>query len=568
MGFAVYRISQDGSEECLPSHAVFQGKKIQKGQTTEQFPIQKFYWKDVYARLIAEKTGKNTFRYKIVPLGGTPGKLKPLSSLPHIISNEVQISPQLSTDVAAYFNRGLISTQRVSRAFDGNPAKGKLLDKVADPKDPLRASLSGDMVEALTGFIDRAKKSGTIYAALYELSDEELIQKLEGLGKRLYIVLSNADSTDAPTANGKSARERLQASGANKWDRIMPQGHIGHNKYCVYVDKNDKPQAVLLGSTNWTPTGLCTQTNNTMVIKDAGLAKRYIEYWNHLKADTEQANGDSKKLQATDLRTWDATGKTLKGKSLSADGISSLQSWFSPNTPKQRSSNTKNEKIPPDMQAVIQCIKNAKHAILFLAFYPGTPSIVNWTADALKKNKGLFVRGCMTNKNAAGEFYYELKGKTPPKTPKGEKAPPIPEDPRVIAADTFDTKHIPAGWQKEILSAGFAIIHDKIMVIDPFSDNCTVITGSHNLGDRASYNNDENLVIVQGNKKLAMAYATHVLDVYDHFSWRYNVKSAEAKGSYDGYLASTPDEWLNRYYDTKGNIKNAQLNFWMQAAGE
>jgi hypothetical protein len=35
-----------------------------------------------------------------------------------------------------------------------------------DPDVPLRASLSGDMVEALTGFLDRAKGGGTIYAAL------------------------------------------------------------------------------------------------------------------------------------------------------------------------------------------------------------------------------------------------------------------------------------------------------------------------------------------------------------------------------------------------------------------
>jgi hypothetical protein len=28
------------------------------------------------------------------------------------------------------------------------------------------------MVEALTGFVDRAKSSGKIYAALYELHDE------------------------------------------------------------------------------------------------------------------------------------------------------------------------------------------------------------------------------------------------------------------------------------------------------------------------------------------------------------------------------------------------------------
>lgn len=55
MGFAIYRIDEKNEETVLPSHAVFKGGQVKKGQTTKEFPIQKFYWKDVYARPIAEK---------------------------------------------------------------------------------------------------------------------------------------------------------------------------------------------------------------------------------------------------------------------------------------------------------------------------------------------------------------------------------------------------------------------------------------------------------------------------------------------------------------------------------
>jgi phosphatidylserine/phosphatidylglycerophosphate/cardiolipin synthase-like enzyme len=101
-------------------------------------------------------------------------------------------------------------------------------------------------------------------------------------------------------------------------------------------------------------------------------------------------------------------------------------------------------------------------------------------------------------------------------------------------------------------------------VIDPFSDDCVVITGSHNLGYKASYDNDENLVIIEGDRNLAVAYATHVLDVYDHFSWRATVKRLGTKGA-DQMLATEPDGWLDKYFDAKGNIKTAQLKFWMGA---
>ncbi len=63
--------------------------------------------------------------------------------------------------------------------------------------------------------------------------------------------------------------------------------------------------------------------------------------------------------------------------------------------------------------------------MLFLAFYPGTPSIANWAADAQKANKDLFVRGCVTNPSASEGFYYQLHGMTPPKKVKGQKAPKV-----------------------------------------------------------------------------------------------------------------------------------------------
>lgn len=573
MGFALYRIDDKGKETPLPSHAVFKGKKIQPGQTTEEFPVQKFYWKDVYARLVAEKTGNRKFRYKVVPLGGTPGKLQPMPNLPFITSNEVTISSEMVPGLNAYFNRGLISTQRVSRAFKGKPSKGSLLLQIADQTNPLRASLTGDMVGALTRFVDRAKTSGTIYAALYELGDEELIKKLEGLGARLQIVLSNSVASqntgvkDPKTGKNKmlkvdgnaAARKRIGKTAKTKFDRIMPANHIGHNKFLVYADSKGQPKAVLLGSTNWTSTGLCAQTNNTIVLDDEKVAKRYLDYWKQLAADTKAAKGVSKNLQAAKLRTWDGTGKDF-----TLPAGESLESWFSPNTPKARSKGGKTpEKRPVDMEAVCKRINAAKHAILFLAFYPGSPSLANWSAQALKADPKLFVRGCVTNKSASEGFYYELKGMTPPKKVKGQKTP-VKQDPRVIGAEALDGKVIPDGWMKEILNAGFAIIHDKILVIDPFSDNCVVITGSHNLGYKASYDNDENLVIIEGNKNLAVAYATHVLDVYDHFSWRYKVNTLGTKAA-DQSLKSTPDEWLSQYFDANGQIKTAQLKFWLQA---
>jgi phosphatidylserine/phosphatidylglycerophosphate/cardiolipin synthase-like enzyme len=101
-----------------------------------------------------------------------------------------------------------------------------------------------------------------------------------------------------------------------------------------------------------------------------------------------------------------------------------------------------------------------------------------------------------------------------------------------------------------------AIIHDKIVVIDPLSANCSVILGSHNLGFKASYSNDENMVIVTGHQELAMAYAVHVLDVYDHYRFRAIQADQKKKGKklWSGFL-DIDDKWQDHYVDgTKGAI--------------
>jgi phosphatidylserine/phosphatidylglycerophosphate/cardiolipin synthase-like enzyme len=47
-----------------------------------------------------------------------------------------------------------------------------------------------------------------------------------------------------------------------------------------------------------------------------------------------------------------------------------------------------------------------------------------------------------------------------------------------------------------------------------------VITGSHNFSSSASSKNDENFIIVKGDRELAEAYAVNILGAYAHYRWR------------------------------------------------
>jgi phosphatidylserine/phosphatidylglycerophosphate/cardiolipin synthase-like enzyme len=328
---------------------------------------------------------------------------------------------------------------------------------------------------------------------------------------------------------------------------------------------------------------LCTQTNNALVIESADVAKRYMDYWNALKADVDAAHGDEKKLQSKTLRDFaHANNASSIAKPIDLGGGVKVEVMFSPNT---RGKLTKTPDAPNDMQRVFDLIDGAKQAVLFLAFDPGNNSILDAAGKALAKNPDLFVRGALTSPQRALNFSEALHqggatesgdgdgghashggvtvvGEPGKPKKKGAKLPSAQPDSRAVPAGAITKDDAFGGWETELAKYGFAIIHNKIVVIDPFSDNCTVVTGSHNLGFRASHNNDENMVIIRGHRGLAEAYACHVLDLYDHYAWRFLLKQHP---DIFGKPLEDDDKWQERYI-AGPDAKSPELRFWLAAA--
>lgn len=535
LGFAIHRKDlNSGCERALPAWVGFSKDRNDewKPKTTEQWPIQKFNWKD----LTAERGG--LYQYRIVPMVGTPESL--VAANDRIVeTNPVQLNPRRGI-ISAYFNRGILASQYVSHQLpagrNGTPNVKVLRDRIDQPRDPLRAGLAGSMTEAIPQLLQRARdKGGTCYCALYELTDPELLEHLIG-SPFVRIVLSNTGTDDA---ENEPARQSLHDSNVDITDRFVGSGHIGHNKFVVYVDAHDKPAAVLTGSTNWTANGLCAQTNNAILIESPSIAAAYLDYWERLKADcTNKGQG----LQGSKFREQNDSVNSLTLE----DGKTKVDLWFSPNT-EQKKKPSKDPESPSDMTEVFRIISSARQGVLFLAFQPGSPSILDAIVEAQANDPELFVRGAITNKQAATDFPVELYHLT-------GKKPDAIVVPATAICDQFSV------WEHELLSAGHAIIHDKIVVVDPFTDDCVVITGSHNLGYTASYANDENMLIIRGHRGLAEAYTTHVMDVYEHYRWRYLIQKQGAKKAFS-HLKSN-DSWQDKYFD---DSNSKELNFWLNA---
>jgi phosphatidylserine/phosphatidylglycerophosphate/cardiolipin synthase-like enzyme len=591
----------DSMFAALPSYVGWEGGKNDgwTAKTTNEWPLQRFNWKDLVAEVGVE------YIYRIVPLTGKSDAPVRMNPQYWLTTDKAGRSDTSSSTVRATFNRGILATQTLARklhkpngkALSSSEIEKFVKEQIATLGAAERTRLTGQLVATLLDFTARASKKGRIVSALYELTDEQLIKALVGLPKgRLDLVLSNDNDSvpDGKTASGKSkqkviydglnldARQRLTKKHGDRIStRYMPSSGIAHNKFLIYLDDNDVPQAVLTGSTNWTCTGLCTQNNNAIVIEDKKLAQRYLDYWTLLNADTvaqvvPDPPAPQKGLQATALRGPNA----VAGKVLKVAG-SEISLWFSPNTKAKIDTGSaaapKTPAVPPDMAAIAELIANAKQAVFFLVFQPGQAgnprslTFLNQLADVAKERPALLIRGAVSDPGFAAQFNKAIYDE------------PGWQNAAAVSPAGFSTDF--GYFETELYKTGHAIIHDKIIVIDPFATDgsCHVITGSHNLGYKASYNNDENMLIISGNRDLAIAYAVHVIDVYDHYRWRYKLaqqreretKRAKAAGKappkfqnltqlkpkWTGLFRDT-DEWQTKYFQQNWENFTERL-FWV-----
>jgi phosphatidylserine/phosphatidylglycerophosphate/cardiolipin synthase-like enzyme len=110
------------------------------------------------------------------------------------------------------------------------------------------------------------------------------------------------------------------------------------------------------------------------------------------------------------------------------------------------------------------------------------------------------------------------------------------------------------------------MIHSKVVLIDPFGQNPVLMTGSHNMGPKASQDNDDNLVIIENAPGLAAEYAVNIMGVYGHYKWLYNAwKKASAAAPPAPKGAKAPPVPVNPTYD--GNVDSDAWQMW-ETTGE
>ena len=536
-GFLLERTRKVGAGqkvEPVENRVGFEKDKPKSGdhRPSSEWPFQRFNWTDH-----AVDVG-NQVRYRVTAMldtgTGRPYTKGPASSW----TAWAKLSADAGGGFSCFFNRGLVLSQFVARYMNAKkltPAKFKAqLKKSVDPK--FRAFLEGDLGIQIGDVLKASQANhADLHAALYELGDEKLENALIALGSNLHLILANG--SDKSGDGNKEARAHLNAGGIPTIDRLLKSKGLGHNKFAV-LSKASGPRAVWTGSTNWSTTGLCTQVNNGLLIEDAAVAALYRQQWDRLK-DASPPKLDPAGFPPTLVSANDTSHSFTVGSA-------QVTVWFT------RTSDGR------DMDALRGVINGAKEAILFLMFTPGKQGL-HTLAGQRANEADMYVRGVVSTLGTTKEDSEKnVLDVTVVSSDKKFK----PDHYTVLQPQGVDVALGP--WIAEVTrrdflsQIGHAIVHSKVLVIDPLSKAPVVVTGSHNFSAPASENNDENLVIVRGHKKLAIAYAAYVMSVYQHYRFRSYIREMLAQGKTPWSYLDDDDQWLKNELKSKA----LEINYW------
>lgn len=487
--------------------------------STAEHPIQSFHWADYTA-----KAGIR-YRYRIAPIRGSVNNPK--------VDDQAAVSLDVNTEkegelVSAgnpdairhdvFFNRGVIGSQAYAREF------GNRKPDADNPRSKEMKWLSRGLFEALIQFIGLAKDGMGLRAAMYEFHYQPVAnafaKAIEG-GADVKIVFDAA--SDYKVGNW----DTIKAAQLDQYDAVVPRTvseGIRHNKFIVLLD-GDKPVAVWTGSTNISDGGIFGHSNVGHIVWDYDVAKKYFEYWERL----------AENLTCTKLR--------------------------GPNTAATPLPNGK----PP---------QNSVTPLFSARDGPKSNTTLEWYAARLADAKEV---SCMTFAFNIDETFqrvlevdndvlrYIVKD-----DPLGEEESVGHDRDVIFAAGSYLADGALANFLEERSNPlnRNKYIHNKFMLVDPLGDDPLVVTGSANFSKRSQRTNDENMLVIRGDTRVADIYFGEFMRMFDHHYARYIVRILNDEGRSDpdaGYLKTKTSDWLASHFNP-ASYKSKRRKYLTQPA--
>jgi phosphatidylserine/phosphatidylglycerophosphate/cardiolipin synthase-like enzyme len=113
-------------------------------------------------------------------------------------------------------------------------------------------------------------------------------------------------------------------------------------------------------------------------------------------------------------------------------------------------------------------------------------------------------------------------------------------------------------------------IHTKFLLVDPLSDDPLVVAGSANFSNPSERINDENMLVIPGDTRVADIYFGEVMRIFDHHYARYLVKKLRETNERDpnaGYVKERSEDWLKSNFAPDSYKAKRRSISWSDAVG-
>jgi phosphatidylserine/phosphatidylglycerophosphate/cardiolipin synthase-like enzyme len=521
---------------------------------TFDHPVQSFVWDDFTA-----KPGR-PYEYIFHPVKGKP---KHLDRTARPISIDVRTEPLFSNlEHDVFFNRGVASSQAYERQFEN-----KRPDQL-DPQTRKKALewLSRSLDDAILKFIASARKDDALLCCFYEFRYKPVADALRaaltrGVDVRIII---DAKVNQKIDKNGKVHEsfprvENLKMlTSARLPKRIVTlreakRNDIAHNKFMVLLKgRKGAPSEVWTGSTNLSEGGVHGQTNVGHWVRNKALAARFEAYWELLNGDPGPATGDDRPTvtrKNKELRTAvEDLGETPESFTDIPRGVTPI---FSPRSG------------PAVLDMYAHMVDEAADlSCITLAFGIG---------DVFKR----LLKDNTTDSHIAF-FLLEKQDKPNPRSKKAFVG--LHAVNNVYKAWGSFLREPLYQWAKETnakalqLNQHVSYIHSKFLLMDPLGKDPIVVTGSANFSVASTNDNDENMIVVRGDRRVADVYFTEFNRIFFHYYFR-SVQEATLKAGVAAkkkrdrgtlFLSET-DDWIKLY--KPGSLKRKRVEIFKRMAG-
>jgi phosphatidylserine/phosphatidylglycerophosphate/cardiolipin synthase-like enzyme len=489
--------------------------------STRASPIQKFRW--VHFPRNAELDGE--FLYRV-----TPVFMNAKDELSFGDAQEAAVELRRETypgKLNVTYTRGFVSSQAfvdryesagpISKLLPGSAARGLTFKPTHPKRDEALAWMGFEARSAILEVLDQAikDKSAQVRVVAYDLSEPDVVSRLEKLGARLRIIIDDSKEHKASGSAENQAAKRLRASAGAENVKRQHMLQLQHNKTIVVGGKTKR---VVCGSTNFSWRGFFVQSNNAIVLRGKAAVDAFLAafegYWT--QKPSEFGNGGPSK--------WT---------SLSLQGINAKVA-FSPHS--------KATALLSDIADDIET--NTSSNLLFsLAFLYQTPGPMLDAFNKLAKKSSVFVYGISDRKVGGLDF----------QKPNGTVAQVFP---------AALSKNVPKPFSKEPTGGGGIRLHHKFVVIDFDKPSARVYLGSYNFSSTADLKNGENLLLIR-DRRVAVSYMVEALRIFDHYHFR--VVQQEAKTARKELALKKPPRkpgevaWWKEDYKDPRKIRDREL---------